>query len=107
MKGKRAMRKFFIAAALAVSITTAMAPAFAANAPTAAYSTAESDIGTLIDNPVTCAIVEKYIPGFSKRDQIDLSRPFTLRGIQQYAPDLITDDVLTKIDADLAKLPAK
>lgn len=101
------MRKFFIAAALVVSFTTAMAPAFAVDASTAAYSTAETDIGTLLDNPAACAILDKYMPGFSKRDQIDQSRPFTLRGIQQYSPDMITDDALTKIDADLAKLPAK
>ena len=31
----------------------------------------------------------------------------TLKDVQQYAPDTVTDDALAKIDADLAKLPAK
>lgn len=97
------MRHFVIAAALAASI--AVAPSFAAGSKV--YSTAETEIGTLIDDPAACAIVDKYMPDFSKRDQIDLARPMTLRSIQSYASDVITDDALAKIDADLAKLPAK
>lgn len=70
-------------------------------------STAETDVGTLLDNPVTRAIVDKHLPGFSQDPQVDMARPMTLRGIQQFAPDKVTDDVLKAIDADLAKLDAK
>lgn len=101
------MRNLFMAAALLASITTVAAPAFAADAPQVAYSTAETEIGTLLDDPAARVIVDKHMPNFSKRDQLDLARSFTLRGIQQYAQDVITDDALAKIDADLAKLAAK
>ena len=32
-------------------------------------------------------------------------RALTLKQIQQFKPDLVTDAVLAQIDADLAKLP--
>ena len=36
-----------------------------------------------------------------------MARGLTLKMVQQYAPDMVSDAVLAKIDADLAKLPAK
>jgi para-nitrobenzyl esterase len=46
------------------------------------------------------------MPGFSGNPQIDMARSMTLKQIQQFAGDQITDDVLAKVDADLAKIPA-
>jgi hypothetical protein len=68
------------------------------------YSTAETDIGTLIDDPAAKAIVEKHIPGLTTNAQIDMARAMTLKAIQQYAADEVTDERLAAIDADLAKL---
>jgi hypothetical protein len=98
------MRALILAATLALSLagTTAMA-----QAPAAHYSSADTSIGTLLDDPAACAVLDKHIPGFSKQDQIDMARSMTLKGIQQYAPDKYNDKVLAEIDADLAKLPAK
>ena len=102
------MRALIVAITLAASIasgsTLAQTAATAAKAP---YSVSETDIGTLLDDPAARAILDKYIPGFSSGDQIDLARSMTLSSIQQYAPDQITDKVLADIAADLAKLPAK
>ena len=39
--------------------------------------------------------------------QIDMARGLTLKALQGYAGDMLTDEALGKIDADLAKLPAK
>jgi len=107
------MRHFLIAAAAAISITavtafaqTAPAPAPAPAAPAKAkYTVEETDLGTLLDNPVTKAIVEKHIPGMTTNDQVDMARGMSLKAIQQYAPDEVTDQRLAAIDADLAKLP--
>lgn len=106
------MRKVLLAAALAGAFTwTAAAaqaqpaPAPAADAP--AYSTASSSIGDLLDNPQTKAIVDKYLPNFASNPQVDMARSMTFRAIQTYAADTITDDALAKMDADLAKVPAK
>lgn len=72
---------------------------------TAKYSTAETQIGTLLDDPAAKAIVEKHIPGMTTNDQIDMARGMTLKAVQQYAPDDVTDERLAAIDADFAKLP--
>jgi para-nitrobenzyl esterase len=36
-----------------------------------------------------------------------MARGMTLKAIQQYSPDAITDKVLADIDADFQKIPAK
>lgn len=109
------MRLFLIAAAATMTVASApifaqAAPAPAAAiaptpAPTAKYSTAETDLGTLLDNPAAKAIIEKHIPGMTTNDQVDMARGMTLKAIQQYSPDDVTDQRLAAIDADLAKLP--
>jgi hypothetical protein len=86
------------------------APAFAADpAPAAAahYSASNTDIGTLLDDPAAKAVLDKHMPGFSTNPQIDMARAMTLAQIQSFAPDQISADTIAKIDADLAKLPAK
>jgi len=105
------MIKFAIAAALAAVTLPAAAGATepaktAAQAPAAkqAYTTADTDIGTLLDDPAAKAIVEKYIPGLTTNPQVDMARAMTLKAVQAYAPDEVTDERLAKIDADLAKL---
>jgi len=102
------MRTYLVAALLALplSFNAAWAQSPATAAPTH-YTTSDTDIGTLLDDPAARAVVDKHVPGFSSQDQIDMARSMTLRAIQQYAPDKYTDQVLAEIDADLAKLPAK
>ncbi len=108
------MRKMFAVAALAlVSLNAAAAfaatPAPAATAPASApkYTTADTEIGTLLDDPAAKAIIEKHIPGLVGNDQIDMARTMTLRAIQPFAEAEVTDERLAAIDAELAKLPAK
>ena len=106
------MRKTLTLAIAALALGGLTAPAFAADpAPAAAaakpvYSTADTDIGTLIDTPATRAILDAVMPGFTSNEQVAMARPMTLRAIQQYAPDKITTEKLDEIDAQLAKLPA-
>ncbi|WP_375194166.1 hypothetical protein [Sphingobium sp.] len=105
------MRNFLIAAAMTLTMAGAPALAQTAAAPAAnavakaKYSTADTDLGTLLDNPAAKAIIEKNIPGMTTNDQVDMARGMTLKAIQQYAPDDVTDARLAAIDADLAKLP--
>jgi len=100
------MRAILVAAALAATALTA-APAAAADAPKPAYSTSETSIGELIDNPQTKAIFDKYLPGVSSNEQFDMAKAMTLKQVQAYAPDQFTDETLAKMDAELAKVPAK
>ncbi|MDE2442365.1 MAG: hypothetical protein KGP14_15215 [Betaproteobacteria bacterium] len=102
------MRHAVIAGLVALAAPTTAA--FAADAPAvakAAYSTADSDLGTLLDNPATKAVLSKYIAEMISNPQIDMARSMTLRQLQSYAGDKLTDDTLAKIDAELAKVPAK
>jgi hypothetical protein len=109
------MRAMFVAAVLLATIVsvnvsraqppTKAAPAAAASA--AHYTTSDTDIGTLLDDPAAHAIVDRYLPGVLSGDQIDMARGMTLKAIQPYASDRITDKALADIDTELAKLPPK
>lgn len=94
------MKKWIIAAAL---IAMSPMPAFAQTS----YSTANTEIGTLLDDPSAKAILDKHVPGMTNNDQVDMARAMTLKDIQQYSPDEITDKILAEIDADFAKLGVK
>lgn len=99
----------FALSAVASAQLPAASPAPAATPAPAArhYTTADTDIGTFLDDPAAKAVVDKYLPGFSSNDQIEMARGMTLAAIQQFSPDVITDAKLVAIDAELAKLPVK
>jgi len=104
------MRHFLAGSAavlLAIGGTAAFAADAAAQAAAAAtpkYTTAGTEIGTLLDDPAAKAIVAKYIPGFVDNPQVEMARGMTLRAIQSFVPQDVTDERLQQIDADLAKL---
>lgn len=97
-------RHFFAAAALAVAAVAT--PALATEAPAAAakYTTAGSTMGDLLDNPAAKAVLEKHLPDLVSNPQMPMARALTLKQIQGYAGDAVSDEVLAKIDADLAQI---
>lgn len=105
------MKKLLIAAAAVTVALGAVVPAFAegaaASAPAPAWSTSTSSIGDLLDNPATKAVLEKRVPELVGNAQIEMARGLTLKAIQAYAGDALSDEKLAAIDADLAKIPAK
>ena len=106
------MRTLILALAALTGATAAQAQTAApAPAPTATqaahYSTATTEIGTLLDDPAAKALLDKHVPGMTSNEQIDMARGMTLKDIQQYSPDQLSDKVLTALDADFAKIPAK
>lgn len=94
-----------LAACLLSFGTLAGLPALAAE-PTP-YNTADTPIGTLLDDPAAKAVLDKHMPGFSGNPQVAMARSMTFKQVQSMAPDQIPADALAKIDADLAKLPVK
>ncbi len=96
------MRAFIIAATLAASLASASALAQAAT-----YTTAATEIGTLLDDPAAKAVLDKYIPGFSAGANVEMARAMTLKSVQEFRPEMFTDKLLADIDAELAKLAAK
>jgi hypothetical protein len=107
------MRIFLSAALLGftvlpmAAIAQAPAPVALPAALPAHYSVETTEIGALLDDPAAKAILDKHLPGFSSQGQIDMARSMTLKGVQQYAADQLTDKALTNIQLDLNKLPAK
>ncbi|MDX2276645.1 MAG: hypothetical protein NW206_14430 [Hyphomonadaceae bacterium] len=76
-------------------------------APAATHETMTAEttpIGDLLDHPEARAILERHLPDVVSSDQIDMARPMTLKMIQAYAPDSITDEKLAAVDAELAAL---
>lgn len=68
------------------------------------YSTSQTTLGTLLDDPQAKAIVDQYIPDFTSDDRINMARPFTLTFIKIYIPDRITDEKLKAIDEQFEAL---
>jgi para-nitrobenzyl esterase len=102
------MNKLFLAVAAATA-TIAAAPAFAVDPPAAAapavkLSTADSTIGDLLDNPAAKAVLMKHVPALAGNAQIEMARSMTLKQIQPMAGDALSDEVLAKIDMDLAAI---
>jgi len=101
-----------LTAAALILLSTAPVAAFAQTAPAAApaatgYSVEDTEIGTLLDDPAAKALLDKHMPGFSANEQIDMARSMTLKMVQQYAPDTLTDKALADLQADLAALPVR
>lgn len=84
------------------------APAQAAPATTCSrpYTTAKTTIDTLMGDPAALEIFKKDLPDVAGNDQIRMAGAMTMKDIQQYVPDQLTDASLAALDADLAKLPA-
>ena len=85
--------------------TSADAPAVAA--PAAKFSVDDTELGTLLDNPAAKAVLVKYINAIVSNPRINMARSMTLKQLQQFAGDSLTDAKLAMIQADLDKLPAK
>ena len=67
-------------------------------------------MGTLLADPAAKAVLAKYLPKLIENpDMAERASGMTLKEMQEalkaYAPDLITDDMLAKIDTDFAALP--
>lgn len=105
------LRKTLFAALIAAAPLAASAPAFAAEAAAPAAAPAltveATSLGDLLDNPQAKAVLEKHISAIISNPQIEMARGMTLKQIQGFAGDALSDDTLAAINADLAKLPAK
>lgn len=98
------MRKLILSVAIAFSMTTSP---LAALAQAAHYTTEDTEIGALLADTAAKAVVEKQFPGLTTSDSIQMASSMTLRQLQQFKPDIFTDEALNKTDEELAKLPLK
>jgi hypothetical protein len=102
-----------IIATLAATAALSTLPAAASaqdttEAQPAHYSVAETPVGKLLDDPAANAILKKMIPTVYANDMFQTQgRTLTLKAIQQYEPDALSDENLAKIQTELDKIPAK
>jgi hypothetical protein len=99
-------RKLFVAAALSIATVAApiaAVPAFA-QAAAAKFNTTDTTIGDLLANAETKAVLEKHLKEFVSNPQIEQASSMTLKQIQSYAGDALSDAKLAAVDADLAKI---
>ena len=109
------MRKILpslVVAALAVGATPVMlSPAWSAEPaakPAARYSVSTTLVGQMLDDPAANALLKKMIPTVYANEMFQTAgRELTLKSIQQYEPDALSDENLAKLQAELDKLPAK
>jgi hypothetical protein len=109
------MHTLFKATAIAVALVGLSAPlaspALAQDAPQvkpAHYSVSETLVGKLLDDPAAAAILQRMIPTVYANDMFKTAgRDLTLKAIQQYEPDALSDENLAKIQAEFDKIPAK
>jgi para-nitrobenzyl esterase len=87
-----------------ITATMILSMMFAAAALAGSMTTDTTTLGELLDNPASKAVLVKHAPQLTQGGQIDQARPMTLKALQPFMADSLTDDVLTKIDADLAAL---
>ena len=109
------MRKMMITMTLAslasggllLQSAPALAQAAAAAQP-AHYSVATTLVGKLLDDPAAAAVLKQHIPTVYDNAQFQSAgRELTLKDIQQYEPNALSDENLAKIQLALDKLPAK
>jgi hypothetical protein len=76
--------------------------------PSAHYSVATTLVAKLLDDPAANAILKKMIPTVYANEMFQSAgRELTLKAIQQYEPEALSDENLAKLQAELDKIPAK
>jgi para-nitrobenzyl esterase len=113
-QGDDGMRKIFrylvLASLAAGALPMTIVPAVAADAatPSAHYSVTTTLVGKMLDDPAANAVLKKMIPTVYANDMFQSSgRELTLKSIQQYEPEALSDENLAKLQAELDKIPAK
>jgi para-nitrobenzyl esterase len=64
-------------------------------------------IGDLLANPAAKAVIEKDLPGLTADPRLQQAMGMTLTDIEPYSDGKITDDVLSKVQADFDAIPAQ
>ncbi len=100
------MKKSMFFRALALTVA---AVSFNAHSAPAHYTTAATELGTLLADPAAKAIVEKKFPLLAESSAVasGMANGMTLIQLQGFKPEIFTDAALKEADAEFAKLPAK
>ncbi len=98
----------FAAGALPLVATQAVGAQPAAAAKPAKYSVNDTLVGVLLDDPAANEVLKKMIPTVYANEMFQtMGRDITLKAIQQYEPEALSDENLKKLQAELDKLTPK
>lgn len=61
-------------------------------------------ISSLLDDPESRAVLERHLPEFVDSAQVGMARAFSLATLKRFAPQVISDEKLSAINADLMAL---
>jgi hypothetical protein len=99
--------KFVPIAALGLALAAVTAPvatlAQDAPAPATAFST-DTPIETLMADERAKAVVTKHLPGIDQHPAYEQFKALSLKTLAPFSQGLITEDLLAKIQADLAAI---
>lgn len=97
-----------VAAALTLALS---APLFALSATTvqaeeavAARLNLDTPIETIYADPAGAAVMEANLPGMNKHEMYDMFKAMSLRAVQPYSQGMLTDELMAKIEKELAAI---
>ena len=100
--------KFISLAALGLAAAAVTAPAVAedsaAATATAAAFTVDTPIEALMADERAKAVVAKHLPGIDQHPAYDQFKTLSLKAVAPFSQGMISEDVLGKIEADLAAI---
>lgn len=103
----RAFAALLLSGVLALPVSPAVAQDTVAPQP-AHYSVSATMVGKLLDDPAAADILKRLIPTVYANDMFQSAgRTLTLKDIQQYEPEALSDANLARIQAEFDKIPAK
>ena len=75
----------------------------AASSPHAPFNTA-SPIGMLLDHPAALAVLQKHIPEMLAAPELSLAKAMSLEQVAPFTQGLLSEEMLARINEDLAKV---
>ncbi len=101
--------KFAPLAALGLALAAVTAPVAVAAQDTPAPAPAttfsiDTPVEVLVADARAKAVLDKYLPGIDQHPAYDQFRALSLRTLAPFSQGMITEEMLTKIDADLTAI---
>lgn len=105
------MRTVTALALTLMAATPALAQSAPAPAPAGAQAvagfSADTPLETVVADPAAKAVLDKTLPNIAKHPAFEQFKAMSLRQLQPYASDRISEEAVAKVDAELKALPTK
>lgn len=90
--------------ALGAPLFAVSATAVQADDVAAVRLTLDTPIETIYADPAGAAVMEANIPGMNKHEMYDMFKAMSLRAVQPYSQGMLTDELMAKIEKELAAI---